>query len=97
MLSSSVWVKQFTFGEEHWFLRRFFSTPSLTQALDQSIPGISNNNKADYTLSELNVLSTDAKRFWLMYLRMGLSQGATRSNGTKALVFITQTPLQLSI
>ena len=55
-LSSSVWVEKFSFGEEHWFQRRVFSTPSLTQALDQSSPGISN------TLSKLNVLSTDASR-----------------------------------
>ena len=44
------------------FYEGFLSTPSLTQALDQSSPGISNNNKADYTLSKLNVLSTDANR-----------------------------------
>ena len=40
-----------------------FSTPSLTQALDQSSPRISNNSEADYTLSNLNVLSIDVNRY----------------------------------
>ena len=66
-----------------------FSTPSLTQTLDKSSPRISNNNEANYTLSKLNVLSIDADRY--------ITADATSSNGTKALVFITQTSLQLSM
>ena len=61
-LLSSVWVEKFAFREEHWFLQRVL-TPSLTQALDQSSPRISNNNEADYTLSSLNVLSIDVNRY----------------------------------
>ena len=61
-LLSSVWVEKFAFREEHWFLQRVL-TPSLTQALDQSSPRISNNNEADYTLSSLKVLSIDVNRY----------------------------------
>ena len=74
-----------------------FSTPLLTQALDQSSPRISNNSEADYTLSNLNVLSIDVNRYVTadVSVHVRLYQGAIRSNGTKALLLSAQTLLQL--